>query len=161
MYKKIMLSLLLMPCIVLSKSDRDCQIEQLKNTQCDKEKEIALIIKAIDEKEILIDSIYLKYKKCIDDLNFDNLNIEEISGKVRSFQIDLKNAYVFHEFLQNWFNEDFVDSDNNNALELKRLKYLLTRYVLEYMSLKNLIEQYEQCLQDLFETNHKLEELQK
>ena len=34
------------------------QIEQLKNTQRDKEEEIALIIEQIDAKENLIDSIY-------------------------------------------------------------------------------------------------------
>ena len=60
MYKKIMLSLLLLPCMVVSNSDKDCQIEQLKQAQRDKEKEIALIVKTIDEKESLIDSIVVK-----------------------------------------------------------------------------------------------------
>ncbi len=48
--------------MVLSKSDRDCQIEQLKNIQRDKEEEIALIIEQIDAKENLIDSIYFKIR---------------------------------------------------------------------------------------------------
>lgn len=147
-----------MPCMVLSKSDRDCQIEQLKNTRRDKEIEITLIIKAIDEKESLIDSISLKSENVFDDLSYECT--KELQGIIKLFQIDLKNAYVFHESIQDWFNKDFMDNDNNSALELKRLKYLLTRYVLEYMSLKNLIEQYEQCLQDLFELNCQLKKLQ-
>jgi hypothetical protein len=147
--------------MVFSKSDRCYQIEQLKNAQRDKEKEIVLIIEQIDAKECLIDSISLKYQNFVDDLNFDDLNIKEIKGTIKSFQIDLKKAYVSHESIQNWFNKDFVDNNNNSALELKRLKYLLTRYVLEYMNLYKLIEQYEQCLQELLEIENQLYELQK
>ena len=158
MYKKIMLSLLLLPCMVVSKSGKEYQIEQLKKTQHDKEEKIALIIKAIDEKESFIDSISLKIDNVFDELSYETS--KEIQGTLKSFQVNLKKAYIYHESIRSWFNKDFIDNDNDSALELKRLKYLLTRYVLEYMSLKNLIEQYEQCLQDLFELNCQLDELQ-
>ena len=40
------------------------------------------------------------------------------------------------------------------------MKYLVIRYALESIKLYKLIQQYEKCLQELFEINNKLEELQ-
>lgn len=151
-----MLSLLLMPCMVLSKSDRGCQIEQLKNTQCDKEKEIALIIKAIDEKEILIDSIYLKVKNVYPHLSDEyTKNIGEI---LDVFISNLQKAIMQKKSITSLLSNEFIINDNSK-FAIKRMKYLAIRYALEYMNLYNLIEQYEQCLQELLEINNKLEEL--
>ena len=159
MYKKIMLSLLFVPFMVLSKSDRDSQIEQLKNTQRDKEKEIALIIKAIDEKENLIDSIFLKVNNILPNLGYEYR--EDIFEEINSFEIDLQQALIQHKSIKDLLDNDFTNDSNKSKFELKRMKYIVIRYTLEYMNLHKLIQQYEQCLQELLELNYKLEELQK
>lgn len=159
MYKKIMLSLLLLPCMVVSKSDRDCQIEQLKNAQRGKEEEIALIIKQIDAKESLIDSIYSKANNILP--NFSHEYREDIFEEINSFEIDLQQALIQHKSIKGLLDIDFTNDSNKSEFELKRLKYIVIRYTLEYMSLHKLIEQYEISLQELFEINNKLEELQK
>ena len=158
MYKKIMLSLLLLPCMVFSKSDRDCQIQQLKKAQRDKEEEIALIIKAIDEKENFIDSVFLKVQNI-----YQNLNDEydgEIEGAIDLFIHDLEEAIMHHKSITPYLNKDFTDNDSSK-FELKRMKYLAIRYVFEYMNLYQLVQQYEKYVQELFEINNKLEKLEK
>ena len=157
MYKKIMLSLLFIPCMVLSKSDRDCQIEQLKNTQRDKEEEIALIIEQIDAKENLIDSIYFKIGNICPSLT-DEWD-DDLGDILNLFVGDLQRAVTQNQPITSLVNNEFTHNDDYK-FTMKRMKYLVIRYALESISLYKLIEQYEKCLQDLLEANNKLEELQ-
>lgn len=144
--------------MVLSKSDRDCQIEQLKNTQRDKEEEIALIIEQIDVKENLIDSIYLKVKNVYPHLSDEyTANIGEIFDV---FISNLQEAIIQKKSIESLLSNEFIINDNSK-FPIKRMKYLAIRYALEYMNLYKFIQQYEKCLQELFEINNKLEELQK
>ena len=157
MYKKIMLNLLLLPCMVFSKSDRDCQIEQLKNAQRDKEEEIALIVKAIDEKGDLIDNILLKFQDLYPSLSAE---YRENLGKTLDVFVDnLQEAIAQRKSITSLMSNEFTH-DDDYKFTIKRIKYLAIRHALESMNLYKLIEQYEKCLQELFETNNKLEELQ-
>ena len=158
MYKKIILSLLLLPCMVFSKSDRDCQIEQLKNAQRDKEEKIALIVKTIDEKEDLIDSLFLKAQNVLQNISDE---YEDILEEMSSFEFDLQQALIQHKSIKYLLDKKFANDSNKSEFELKRMKYIVIRYALEYMSIYKLIQQYEQHLQELLELNYKLEELQK
>ena len=157
MYKKFMLSLLLLPCMVVSKSDRDYQVEQLKNAHRDKEKEIALIIKAIDEKEDLIDCIFSKFNNILPNISDE---YEDIFEEINSFEFDLQQALVCHETIKYLLDKDFTNDGNKSKFELKRMKYLVLRYALEYMSLYQLIEQYEINLQELLELDYQLKKSQ-
>ena len=158
MYKKIMLSLLLLPCMVVSNSDKDCQIEQLKQAQRDKEKEIALIVKTIDEKESLIDSIVVKINNIL--RNFDSDDREDIQEEMDFFEYNLQQVLMHEKSIKSLLKNDFVNVNNKSEFELDRIKYLIVRYTLEYINLKNDIEQYKKCLQELLELNYQLKKLQ-
>ncbi|AXK61164.1 hypothetical protein C0J27_05540 [Candidatus Chromulinivorax destructor] len=149
--------------MVLSKSDKDCQIEQLKNTQHDKEKEIALIIKAIDEKENLIDSIFLRIQNIVPHVikHLDEEQIQSLDEELDFFQSSLQDALIHQKSLESLLSHNFIDRDNDSGLKLKRIKYLITRYTLEYTRLNKLIQKYEQCLQKWFVIDYQLNELQK
>lgn len=153
-----MLSLLLLPCMVISNSDKNYQIEQLKKAQCEKEEEIVFIIKQIDEKELLIDAFYLKAINVLENINCDDIDLLE---EANILEFNLQQALIQHKSMKIILESDFVNDSNKNKFELKRMKYLVIRYALEYMNLYKLIHEYEKCLQELFEINNKSEELQK
>jgi len=159
MYKKIMLSLLLLPCMVVSNSDRDCQIEQLKNAQRDKEEEIALIMKSIDEKEVLIDSIVVKVQKITPNLGYEYG--EELQEEMDCFESSLQEALMHCKSIESLLDYNFIKRSNKGELELERIKYLIIRYTLEYINLHKLIQQYKKNLQELVDLHCKLETLQK
>ena len=152
-----MLSLLLLPCMVFSKSDRDCQINELINAERDKEKEISLIIEKIDEKESLIDSIYLKIGNICPNLT-DEWD-DDLGDVLNLFVGDLQRAVTQHKSITFLMDNEFTHNDDCK-FTMKRMKYLVIRYALESIKLYKLIQQYEKCLQELFEINNKLEELQ-
>lgn len=158
MYKKIMLSLLLLPYMVVSNSDKDYQIEQLKNAQRNKEEQIALIIEQIDTKESIIDALFLKAKNILPNINCDEIDI--IQDKMDLFAFNLQQRVIQEKSIAFILNYDFTSDNNNNKFELKRIKYLVIRYALEYINLYKLLEQYEQHLQELFDIHYQLKKLQ-
>ena len=151
MYKRMMLSLLLLPCMIFSKIDRDYQVKQLKNAQHDKEKEIALIIEQIDAKGNLIDNILLNFQ----DL-YPSLSVEYRENIGEVLDVFVENL---QETITSLMSNEFTHNDDYK-FTIKRMKYLAIRYALESINLYKLIEQYEQCLQELFEIENQLHELQ-
>jgi|GEM_PF-1543776 len=158
MYKKIMLSLLLLPYMVVGSNDNDYQIKQLKNMQRDKEEDIAFIIEQIDEKENLIDSIFLKAQNVFP--NIDSNEKENLYEAMNLLEFSLKQALIKGGSIQDVFYYDFINHNKKYEFEFKRMKYIVIRYVLEYMNLYKLIQQYEKCLQGLLEISNQLENLQ-
>lgn len=165
-YKNIFLSTFLVPFTILSDSNVDARIQELKKAQHEKEQELSIIIKMIDEKEIIIDSMISKARTVSPHITaqLDDEETEELRAGIKSFQINLQQALINQKTIEDFFNTDLFNKDvlnTENAFELKRIQYLFIRYTVEYAYLKRLIEQYGKCLQESLEIGWKLDKIQK
>ena len=144
--------LLMMPLALMGTNQK-----QLIESKKLKEKEIASLIKLIDEKEALVDSIHENgmavYEKIIAQLSDEGL--AEYRKEVEEYQ-----ALILEHFKN---NKDLIPLlktelkvSNDNFLYIKRMKYIFIRFYMEYMALHELITQYEKTLNDLLITNNQL-----
>ena len=76
------------------------------------------------------------------------------------FEYNLQQVLMHEKSIKSLLKNDFVNVNNKSEFELDRIKYLIVRYTLEYINLKNDIEQYKKCLQELLELNYQLKKLQ-
>lgn len=144
--------LLMMPLALMGTNQK-----QLIESKKLKEKEIASLIKLIDEKEALVDSIHENgmavYEKIIAQLSDEGL--AEYRKEVEEYQ-----ALILEHFKN---NKDLIPLlktelkvSNDNFLYIKRMKYIFIRFYMEYMALHELITQYEKTLNDLLITTNQL-----
>lgn len=157
-YKNIFLTVLLMPFVITSYNDIE-----LKNDRNRKELELSNISKAIAEKELAIDALWLQAEDIYETVceSLDEQKKREFTEEVNVFQQDLNQALAAKEDIKPFLIKEFIERRRNTRNELARLKHLIIKHNVEYDSLKKLFKDYEKTLQELIELNNKLDEVQK
>ncbi len=161
MYKKFITGLLLIPCFTTCNTDQ--QIQDLKNKIKKTDLEVSKQIATIYEIESIIDSLVSKAQNLVLEINnqLDEGESERFRSEIISFQMNFQNSIENEQAIRDLIKNDLTDTNKKNALELKRLKYLLIRYVIEYINLKKEIEQFEQLIQTSLILNIQLEQYEK
>lgn len=133
-YKKLCLSVFLVPFAVSSNNNADVRIQELQKDQFEKELELSQMSKMIMEKAEFLDSIKSKGDAIYSSLAY-KLNEKE--------------------------KKEFLNGDRDINNEYDQMKFFVMIYSVEDVFLKKLFKRYEKSLQELFQINNKLKELQK
>lgn len=160
---KIFLSAFLVPFVLVSNSNINERIENLKKNLHEKELELSNLGKMIAEKEASIDSIrsagITVYSSISNTLN--EQEEKELNEKLDIFEENIIRALNAKNDLKNILITDFSNNHKNTNNELARIKSVIIRQCVEYHFLKRLFKHYEECLQELIAIEHELNKLQK
>ena len=156
----MILSALLVPFTIVG-NDTDPRIQQLKNDLYAKELELSQLENMIAEKEKQIDAIRerggsLYYSICHD---LDDQEKQYLEQEIGSFKSSIEHALSIKSNIEDCFAKRFHDK-HNSFNELERIKFILIRQAIEYTSLKQLFQRYENCLIQILEIQNTLENLQ-
>lgn len=179
-YKGILLSTLLMPYAIIADNSVDIRIEQLEEKSFQKELELSRLGDVITEKCKFLSSFVSDSKDLFKSLLSEEVNKlekkngktvskEEVEGQLsnelndatRDFFCTFVNAAEGNKSIKGELVKLFQLDETDIAGDLGLLKFRLIRYMFERGLLVDLVQKYENCLQELIEINIKLENLKK
>ncbi len=156
MIKKLTFSAFLIGCTSLSLGKEiNSNNQKIKRMQAEKITELSIINQKISGKEEAIDELTKKGS----DIYYELLSSLEGDEK-KKFDVDI-NAYdekIFHSVfnlpeIKEFLAQEFFPDINKQRDLIRRIKFLLIRRKLEYISLNNLFDSYQKCLEELLELN--------
>ena len=157
-YKAIFLSTLLIPFAIMSNTDIETRIQELKNDQYEKEQELAHISEIIEEKELLIESMmgaaiaFAAKKYTSPDER------SQFSKEIIEFGKRLDDAVATGNINDVFIKEIFDDANDSGV---GRIRSIMIRRYTEQLVLLKLVKLYEAAFQKYLEINLELETLQK
>lgn len=161
--KKLCLSVFLVPFATSSNNNADVRIQELQKDQFEKELELSQMSKMIMEKAEFLDSIKSKgdaiYASIAHKLN--EKEKKEFKNEIAVFEDRFNEALEGKNDVKEVFMKEFLNGDRDINNEYDRMKFFVMIYSVEDVFLKKLFKCYEKSLQELFQINNKLKELQK
>lgn len=138
MLKKLVL--LLMPLGLLNAENKFYTANQRE--------EIVHLIREIDKRQLIVDKLYSEARLIFDRIG-NGLESEEFTRfqqEMGAFGEKITERIMLDKSIEDLLSTEFIPKSNLDVLEIKRLKYIITQYAIEYVSLRNIILEYEKCL---------------
>ena len=178
-HKAFLATLLISATFIVYGQNLDAQIQELKNDRYKKQLELSELGKKIAEKDELLESMWeaannvalkiLEKKRRSSEEQAVEDHKQAMNTSLENFKKVLDEAIIVKKnvkqfFIRELLREDKLLTEDRKDFETKNfvtLKFYVIRNALERDIMRALVEQYEECQQELIEIDQKLADLQK